>query len=140
MRFVSFAGLLLCCGAAFPQTPVRLRVDAADVTRRVVHVQMTMPAKAGPLTLLYPEWIPGEHGPTGPVVNVVGLKIEGGGRTIPWKRDDVNMFAFHLEVPGGVTALEVAFDFIPAPESEGFSSGGSTTSKLAVLNWNQLLL
>ena len=50
------------------QTPMRLRVDATDAPRRLFHVQMTMPAKPGPLTLLYPEWIPGEHGPTGPIV------------------------------------------------------------------------
>ena len=81
---------LLVCGSASAQTPVRLRVDATDVTRRLVHVRMTMPAKAGPMTLLYPEWIPGEHGPTGPIANLVGLKIEGGGRSIPWKRDDVD--------------------------------------------------
>jgi predicted metalloprotease with PDZ domain len=140
MRLPFLAIAALVCGSAWAQNPVRLRVDATDVTRRLVHVQMTMPAKAGPMTLLYPEWIPGEHGPTGPVTNLVGLKIQGAGRTIPWKRDDVNMYAFHIDVPAGVTSLEVAFDFIPAPESEGFSSGGSTTSALAVLNWNQLLL
>ena len=122
------------------QNPVRLRVDATDSPRRLFHVQMSMPAKAGPMTLLYPEWIPGDHGPTGPIANLVGLKIQGGGNSIAWKRDSVNMFAFHLEVPAGVTALDVAFDFISPPESDGFSSGSSATSELAVLNWNQLLL
>jgi predicted metalloprotease with PDZ domain len=130
----------LVCATAAAQTPARLRVDATDVTRRVIHVQQTVPAKTGPMTLLYPEWIPGEHGPTGPITNLVGLKVQGGGRSIPWRRDDVNMYAFHIDVPAGVASLDVAFDFIPAPESDGFSSGGSTTSKLAVLNWNQLLL
>jgi predicted metalloprotease with PDZ domain len=140
MRVARLLIALLGCGSAWSQAAVRLRVDATDVTRRVVHVRMSMPAKAGPMTLLYPEWIPGEHGPTGPIANLVGLKIEGGGRSIAWKRDDVNMFAFQINVPAGVASLDVAFDFIPAPESEGFSSGGSTTSRLAVLNWNQLLL
>ncbi len=140
MRFFGLALAALVCVSASAQSPVRLTVDARDVTRRVVHVQMTMPVTTGPLTLLYPEWIPGEHGPTGPITNLVGLKIQGGGRTIAWKRDDVNMYAFHVDVPGGVTSLDVTFDFIPAPESEGFSSDGSTTSRLAVLNWNQLLL
>ena len=99
-----------------------------------------MPAKPGPMTLLYPEWIPGEHGPTGPIANLVGLKIQAGGKTIPWKRDSDNMFAFHLDVPAGATTLDVAFDFISPPESGGFTSGSSTTTELAVLNWNQLLL
>ena len=124
----------------FSQTAVKLRVDATDAPRRLFHVQMTMAVKAGPMTLLYPEWIPGEHGPTGPIVNLVGLKIEGGGKPIAWKRDSVNMYAFHLDVPAGVTSLEVAFDFISPPEAEGFSSGSSATSELAVLSWNQLLL
>src|ERR1017187_944680 len=124
---------------AAPNT-VRLRVDATDAPRRLFHVQMTMPAKPGPMTLLYPEWIPGEHGPTGPIVNLVGLKVQGGGQTIAWKRDSDNMYAFHLNVPAGVSSLEVAFDFISPPESEGFSSGSSATSELAVLNWNQLIL
>ena len=124
----------------FSQTAVKLRVDATDAPRRLFHVQMTMAVKAGPMTLLYPEWIPGEHGPTGPIVNLVGLKVEGGGKPIAWKRDSVNMYAFHLDVPAGVTSLEVAFDFISPPEAEGFSSGSSATSELAVLSWNQLLL
>jgi len=92
------------------------------------------------MTLLYPQWIPGEHGPTGPVVNLVGLKILGGGKTIAWKRDSVNLYAFAFEVPAGVSSLDIAFDYLAPPESEGFTSGASTTSELAVLNWNQVLL
>jgi predicted metalloprotease with PDZ domain len=101
---------------------------------------MTVPAKAGPMTLLYPQWIPGEHGPTGPIANLVGLKIQAGELAIPWKRDSVNMYAFHVDVPAGVAALDVAFDFISPPETGGFSSGSSATTQLAVLNWNQFLL
>jgi predicted metalloprotease with PDZ domain len=138
---ISMLVLLAIAGTPlFSQTAVKLRVDATDAPRRLFHVQMTMAVKAGPMTLLYPEWIPGEHGPTGPIVNLVGLKIEGGGKPIAWKRDSVNMYAFHLDVPAGVTSLEVAFDFISPPEAEGFSSGSSATSELAVLSWNQLLL
>jgi len=138
---ISILGLLAAvCAPLFAQTPVHLRVDATDAPRRLFHVQMSMPVKAGPLTLMYPEWIPGEHGPTGPIVNLVGLKVQGGGKTIAWKRDSVNMYAFHVDVPAGVTSLDVAFDFISPPENSGFSSGASATSELAVLSWNQLLL
>jgi predicted metalloprotease with PDZ domain len=140
MRISMLAWLAIAGAPLYSQTAVKLRVDATDAPRRLFHVQMTMAVKAGPLTLLYPEWIPGEHGPTGPIVNLVGLKIEGGGKPVAWKRDSVNMYAFHLEAPAGVTSLEVAFDFISPPESEGFSSGASATSELAVLSWNQLLL
>jgi predicted metalloprotease with PDZ domain len=137
---ISLAILLLLGVSLHAQNPVKLKVDATDAPRRLFHVQMTMPAKSGAMTLLYPEWIPGEHGPTGPIANFVGLKIQGGGKTIPWRRDSVKMYAFHIDVPAGVTSLDVAFDFISPPESDGFSSGASATSELAVLSWNQLLL
>jgi predicted metalloprotease with PDZ domain len=142
MRFFSFALCALACASVHAQAaaPVKLRVDATDAPRRLFHVQMSMPAKSGPMTLLYPEWIPGEHGPTGPIANFVGLRVQGAGKTIAWKRDGVNMYAFHIDVPAGVSALDIAFDFIAPPDAEGFSSGASTTSELAVVNWNQLLL
>ena len=70
----------------------------------------------------------------------MGLKVLGGGQSIAWKRDNVNMFAFHVEVPAGVASLDVTFDFISPPEGTGFTSAAATTSELAVLNWNQVLL
>jgi predicted metalloprotease with PDZ domain len=140
MRISAVALLALVSLPLHAQTPVKLKVDATDATRRLFHVQMSMPAKPGAMTLLYPEWIPGEHGPTGPIANLVGLKIQAGGKTVAWKRDSDNMYAFHLEVPNGATTLDVAFDFISPPESGGFTSGASTTTELAVLNWNQVLL
>jgi predicted metalloprotease with PDZ domain len=139
MRLAIFA----FCAALAPlhaQSVVKLRVDATDAPRRLFHVQMSMPARTGAMTLLYPEWIPGEHGPTGPVANLVSLRVQGGGKTIAWKRDSVNMYAFHMDVPAGVQTLDVGFDFIAPPDAEGFSSGASTTTELAVINWNQVLL
>src|SRR3984957_97841 len=140
MRFSAALAAVLVGAPLFAQGPIPIRVDASDAARRLFHVKMTMPAKTGAMTLLYPEWIPGEHGPTGPIINMVGLQITGGGRTIPWRRDDVNMYAYHLNVPAGVSSLEIAFDFISPPESSGFSSGASATTELAVVSWNQLLL
>ena len=119
---------------------IRIRVDARDAPRRLFHVQMTIPAKPGPMTLLYPQWIPGEHGPTGPITDLVGLKIASSGKTIPWKRDPVNMNAFHIDAPSGASTIEAVFDFISPPDTSGFSSGASTTTELAVVSWNQLLL
>lgn len=130
----------LVCAPLCAQGPIPIRVDATDAARRLFHVKMTMPAKPGSMTLLYPEWIPGEHSPTGPIINMVGFTITGSGNTIPWRRDDVDMFAYHVDVPAGVSSLEIAFDFISPPESSGFSSGASATTELAVVSWNQLLL
>src|SRR5258708_10833302 len=93
-------------------TSITLSVDAAEAPRKIFHARMTMPVSPGPLTLVYPKWIPGEHGPTGPIINLAGLKFMAGGKTTPWRRDDVDMYAFHLEIPAGAKELEVALDFL----------------------------
>src|ERR1700692_4613065 len=105
MVFVVFAAFLATL--AFAQNTVQLQVDASDAPRRLFHVHMTMPARPGPMTLLYPEWIPGEHGPTGPIANLVGLKVSAGTQMIAWKRVSVNMYAFHLDVPTGSSSVDV---------------------------------
>jgi predicted metalloprotease with PDZ domain len=139
MRIVIF--VCLFSGFIYAQNAeMKLRVDATDAPRHILHATMNIPAKPGPMTLLYPEWIPGEHGPTGPVVDLVGLKITAGGKAISWSRDAVNMYAFHVTVPAGASAIDVVFDFITPPETGGFTSGASATTELAVLNWNQVLL
>lgn len=134
-----FAALAAAIAQAQPQ-PIKISVDATDITRRLVHAKMVYPVKPGPFTLLYPQWIPGEHGPTGPIADLVGIKVSANGQPIPWKRDLVNMFAFHMDVPAGVSSLDVSIDFISPPETPGFSSGSSATSEMAVLSWNQFLL
>ncbi len=122
------------------QNVTQLTLDATDAPRRLFHIHMTMPVQPGPLTLLYPQWIPGEHGPTGPVVDMVAIVVTANGHRVAWARDDVNMFAYHLTVPEGATALDIAFDQISPPEQGGFSAGASTTSELAVIAWNQAVL
>jgi predicted metalloprotease with PDZ domain len=122
------------------RSPITLSVDATEAPRKLFHARMTMPAAPGPLTLVYPEWIPGEHGPTGPVINLAGLKITTGGKTIAWRRDDADMYAFHIEVPAGAKEIEVALDFLAPTFAGGFTAGASTTGHLAIVTWNQLLL
>src|ERR1035438_5275606 len=70
MRISAIVLLALASLPLHAQSPVKLKVDATDAARRLFHVQMSMPAKPGAMTLLYPEWIPGEHGPTGPIANL----------------------------------------------------------------------
>jgi len=130
----------ILCACIYGQDAIKLQLDATDAPQRMFHVRLTIPAKPGPMTLLYPEWIPGEHGPTGPIIDLTGLKITAGGQTVPWTRDSVNMYAFHITVPAGATALDVVFDQISPPDASGFSSGASATSELAVLSWNQFVL
>jgi predicted metalloprotease with PDZ domain len=119
---------------------IRLFVDATEAPRKLFHARMTIPARPGPLTLLYPKWIPGEHGPTGPIVNVAGQWFKAGGRDIAWKRDSADMFTYHLDVPAGVTEIEASLDFLSPVATDGFSGTASATAQLTVISWNQLLL
>ena len=120
--------------------PIRLDVDARDAARKLFHARLTIPAAPGALTLLYPKWLPGEHGPTGPIADLAGLTITAGGFPVPWTRDPVEMYAFRCEVPAGAAEIEVSLDYL-SPASAGlFSSGSSATEKLAVLSWNTVLL
>jgi predicted metalloprotease with PDZ domain len=131
--------LLLTVAPVWAQAPIRLRVDATAAPRRVFHVEMHLPSAGGPTTLLYPQWIPGDHSPDGPVVQLAGLAIQAEGHKLPWRRDSVNMYAFQVDAPPGTGGLDIAFDFLAPPEGQ-FSSGSSTTAELAVLNWNQFVL
>ena len=100
---------------------IDLRVDATDLDRHVVRVTETIPVPADrKLTLLYPKWLPGNHGPTGPIALVAGLTITAGGQTVTWNRDAVDMGAFHVDVPPGANSVQVAFEYLsPLDSKEG---------------------
>ncbi len=102
--------------AAYPGV-IRHEVDATDVERRIVRVRQTMPVAAGPLTLLYPQFLPGNHAPTGPIQLVSGLTITGAGQRIEWRRDAVQPHAFHLDVPAGVREIVVDFQWLTQPDN-----------------------
>ncbi len=78
---------------------IQLSVDAREVQRRLLHVRQTVPEKPGLLVLAYRKFIPGEHGPTGPITDVAALVVSAGGKAIPWRRDPVEMFSFLVDVP-----------------------------------------
>jgi predicted metalloprotease with PDZ domain len=142
---MSVVASILLCGSvngAAGQTagPIRLLVDASQAPQKILHAHMEIPVSAGPLTLYYPEWIPGEHMPDGPIIEVAGMKFSGGGKPIAWRRDLVEMFSIHLDVPAGVTTLVADFDFLLSGPASGFSAGASATASLDVLSWNQVLM
>jgi predicted metalloprotease with PDZ domain len=120
--------------------PIRIYADLSDAPQRIFHAHLVFPVSPGPFTLLYPKWIPGEHGPNGPVADVVGLRFMAGGKVLPWRRDDVDMFAFHLVIPDGISELDVSLDYLTPLESDGYSEGPSATAKMAILEWNLLVL
>lgn len=144
MKVRWLAGVLVLASAlamfAQSSTPITLNVDLTDAPRKMIHARLTIPVKPGPLTLLYPKWIPGEHGPTGPIVDLAGLVITANGRQLAWVRDDVNMYAFRVTVPEGASTLEVKLDFLATAGPTGFSAGASTSANLAMLSWNEVVL
>lgn len=121
--------------------PITLDVDASTITRKLLTARETLPAQPGALTLVYPKWIPGDHGPTGPITDVVNVEFLAGGRPLAWHRDDVDMYAFHLTVPEGVTEIEARFasvgEFAPGND---FNLGNTSTPVQGDLNWDQIVL
>ncbi|MDQ2746070.1 MAG: M61 family peptidase [Acidobacteriota bacterium] len=118
---------------AFAQSSVNLKVDATDAAKNMLHTRETLAVKSGALTLFYPKWIPGEHAPTGPLNNMINLFITANGKPIAWRRDEVEMFAFHLTIPDGVSQIEISFD-------DAAESGSTASAQLARIKWNRLLV
>ena len=120
---------------------VTIFVDASSAPRKIFHAKLSIPASAGDLTLYYPKWIPGEHAPDGPVIDLAGLKFSAGGKTLKWRRDLLDGFTIHVEVPPGESEVTAELDFLsPATFEGGFSAGSSATDKMTLLSWNQVLL
>jgi len=138
-RLVCQVVLVLCVGSV-QAADLTLRVDAREVARKHVHTDMTLAVSAGPLTLVFPKWIPGEHGPTGPLDTIIGLTFHANGTALEWHRDPLDMYAIALTVPPGATQLEIALDSGLATEGGVFSTGPTSSEQLAVLPWNEFVL
>jgi predicted metalloprotease with PDZ domain len=119
---------------------ITLDVDAREAARHLLHARLTIPVAPGALTLVYPKWLPGNHGPTGPVADLAGIRMSIDGKPVAWQRDSVDLYAFHLTVPDGARRLEVALDFLSGLPDAGLSSPASLTTELALLKWSQLVL
>jgi predicted metalloprotease with PDZ domain len=154
IRSLLAATLLLCAGPAFAQPqpvpfdnaiPVakdvpypgtmKLVVDATDLDRRIMTVKQTIPvAGPGPMVLLYPEWLPGKHAARGELEKVAGLKITAGGKTLAWRRDPVEVYALHIDVPAGAKQVELAFQFLSATATD--QGRVVMTREMLNLQWN----
>ena len=122
---------------------IRLVVDATDVARHIFRVKEAIPVQSGPLTLLYPKWVPGTHSPVGRIDAVGGLMIKANGERLEWVRDTVDVYAFHVEVPGGVASLDLDFQFLSAvDENDGRSTEGRIvmTPEMLNLQWSSVAL
>jgi predicted metalloprotease with PDZ domain len=117
---------------------LKVNVDATDIDHRIFRVRETIPAPAGPLTLLFPEWIPGHHSPTGPIDQFAGLVVTANGKRIEWKRDQYNVYAFNVVVPEGASGVEVEFQTLtPQDPRQGRVV---MTPEIVNIEWNQVSL
>ncbi len=118
---------------------IKLDVDATDLAHAIFSVHETIPvAQAGPMVLVYPQWIPGEHSPTGTIDKLGGLVITAGGRRVEWRRDPVNVYAFHIDVPTGATSLDLTFQYLSAVSSR--EGRVQMTPQMLNLKWNTVAL
>jgi predicted metalloprotease with PDZ domain len=128
---------LFCSVTARAQvsTVERLSVDATDAPRNILHATLLVPVSPGALTMVYPKWIPGNHRPTGPIQNFMGLHFKAGGKELEWQRDLEDMYAFHMQIPAGATELEASYDTVTYNKKNSLAS-----SKVLDLLWNQVVL
>lgn len=118
---------------------IKLDVDATDIDRRLIQVRQIIPVSGpGPLVLFYPQWIPGQHGPVGPVANVGGLTFTANGQRLEWVRNTVNPWAYQIEVPVGVTEVQAAFQWLTP--IEGAQGRVVVTPEMLNIQWEKALL
>lgn len=122
---------------AYPGT-IAIDVDATDTAQRIFRVKQTMPVQAGPLTLLFPAWLPGNHAASGPIDKIAGLEITANGQRLDWTRDPLDVFAFHVEVPPGVSSLSMQYQYLtPTGRDQGRVV---MTPDMLNLQWNAVVL
>jgi predicted metalloprotease with PDZ domain len=133
--FVSATTFCLAAFALAPalaqKPPIQIAADLTDAPRKLYHAEVDLPVTPGPLTLTTPEWIPGTHMPAGPAEDITGVVFTVNGKPLPWRRDDVDLYSFHLTIPEGVTMLHAHLDCIVTAR---------VSQKMAVLEWEKLLI
>jgi predicted metalloprotease with PDZ domain len=115
---------------------ILLSVDLTNVNARILNVHETIPVRSGEVALLYPQWLPGTHSPSNRIANLAGLMVKANGKGVPWVRDRVNMWAFHIDVPKGASTLELNFQYLAPVKPQQ----GRISTRIADLTWNSVLL
>jgi predicted metalloprotease with PDZ domain len=126
-----FFSVLALPVARAQKPPIEITADLSDAPRKLFHADVDLPVTPGPITLTTPKWIPGHHSPSGPVEEITGVVFTANGQALPWRRDDVDLYQFHLTIPQGVTTLHAHLDCIVTSR---------VSQKLAALEWQTLLL
>jgi predicted metalloprotease with PDZ domain len=126
-------------GSHLAAQSIRLNLDLTDAPRNIYHARLNIPVKSGEMTLVFPKWIPGNHRPSGPIGALIGIRMQSGGQALAWQRDPIDMYAFHVNVPTGISEIEVSLDAITSSDSAG-AGGPAASSNLLDLNWNAVVL
>jgi len=140
LRSVALSICAFAVSLAHAAPVATVEVDARDAPRGIQRVHLVLPARAGSLTLLYPKWLPGEHAPNGPIGALSGLKFSSGGKRLAWRRDDVNMYAFHVTIPANGGSLEASFEVLSEHDAKAPNATRLATDSVAIILWNQLML
>lgn len=124
---------------AYPAGAITLAVDATDTARHIFRIHEVVPVAGGQtVTLLYPRWLPGNHAPSGPIFQMAGLEVTANGQRLEWRRDTVDVYAFHIDVPAGVNALDLKFQYLsPVAGPQGRIT---VTNEMLDLQWNAMVL
>jgi predicted metalloprotease with PDZ domain len=140
LRFAAILGFVATFATSFAcavatKTPIQITADLSEAPRKLYHAEVYLPVTEGPVTLITPQWIPGNHRPTGPADDITGVAfsamIDGKDQPLLWRRDDVDLYEFHVTIPKGVTTLHAHLDCIVTAR---------LSQKMAVLEWEKLLL
>ena len=131
LPLLAVASLLSFAAPLLAQQTIRITADLTEAPRKLYHAELDLPVHAGENVFTTPQWIPGNHRPTGPVADITGVVFSFDGKPLPWRRDDVDLYSFHVEAPPGVTTIHAHLDCIVESRA---------SDKLAVLEWEKLLL
>ena len=132
-------GLALTGAVSLSAQTIKLHVDLTDAPRNIYHAHLQIPVQVGDTSLVFPKWIPGNHRPSGPLAGLTGLRMQAAGHSIPWRRDDVDMYQFHITIPSGIQTLDVDLDAVTSLDSAG-GGGPAASSNILDLNWNAVVL
>src|ERR1700742_2936275 len=125
LRTTLLSAITVIALQAAAQQPIRVTADLTQAPRKIYSSESDIPVKPGHLALTMVKWIPGDHAPNGTVADLLGLVFTANGKTLPWRRDDVDMFEFHLDIPAGVTTLHAHIEM----------AAGRSSDKMTVLEW-----
>ncbi len=117
---------------------IHLAVDASDVDRRIVRVHETLTGVGADTVLLYPEWLPGSHAPEGPIDRFAGLRISANGAPVVWKRDPLDVYAFHVYPAAGIKSIDIDFEYLSPTSSKVAEM--EISRDVLFLEWNSLIL